>query len=139
MNYAASTFARGLASGLVARSFLPLRLIDSFLVSITEFCVTESDDNFVERAGKLERNVVIFAHGCAGVFAEVERLVCGDAKRNGAGNIPEATSLPSTSSIAVPPLPMPGPSYLKSTTMVCLPGARLSWPATVVRWTPTRL
>ena len=33
-----------------------------------------------------------------------------------------ATSLPSTDRTPVPPLAMPGPSYLKSNTMVCLPG-----------------
>jgi hypothetical protein len=43
--------------------------------------------NFVERARKLERHLVILAHGCAGVFAKVECLVRRDTKRNGAGNI----------------------------------------------------
>src|ERR1700722_3032974 len=73
--------------GSVARSLLSLRLVDGSLISITKFCTTESDDHFVKRARKFERNPVIFAHGCASVFTEVERLVCGDAKRNGAGNI----------------------------------------------------
>ena len=40
-----------------------------------------------------------------------------------------ATSLPSTFRTPVPPLPKPGPSYLKSNTMVCLPGASASWPS----------
>ena len=33
-----------------------------------------------------------------------------------------ANSLPSTENTPVPPLPGPGPSYLKSKTIVCLPG-----------------
>ena len=39
--------------------------------------------------------------------------------------LPCATCLPSTESVPVPLLPMPGPSYLKSNVMVCLPGASL--------------
>src|SRR5438093_7174066 len=34
-----------------------------------------------------------------------------------------AISLPSTVNTPVPPFPGPGPSYLKSNTSVCLPGA----------------
>ena len=36
-----------------------------------------------------------------------------------------STSLPSTDSTPVPPLPKPGPSDLKSNTMVCLPAPQL--------------
>src|SRR5262249_30819623 len=36
-------------------------------------------------------------------------------------NVFFATSLPSTDNTPVPPLPRPGPSGLKSNTMVCLP------------------
>src|SRR6266550_517426 len=43
-----------------------------------------------------------------------------------------AISLPSTEKTPVPPLPGPGPSYLKSNTIVCLPGlsasANMPWP-----------
>ena len=46
------------------------------------------------------------------------------AMRNGivCGIVFLANSLPSTVSTPVPPLPKPGPSYLKSNTIVCLPG-----------------
>ena len=37
------------------------------LVFGAEFCFAKADDDFVERARKLERHLVIFAHGCAGV------------------------------------------------------------------------
>ena len=47
-------------------------------------------------------------------------MVCGIVLR--------ATSLPSTDSTPVPPLPKPGPSYLKSNTTVCLPGVSAAWP-----------
>src|SRR5215471_15938154 len=36
---------------------------------------------------------------------------------------PSATCLPSTLSVPVPPFPMPPPSYLKSNSIVCLPGS----------------
>ena len=49
-----------------------------------------------------------------------------------------ATSLPSTESTPVPPLPKPGPSDLKSKTMVCLP-ASSSGPSHVVRLRSSRL
>ena len=39
-----------------------------------------------------------------------------------------ATSLPSTESTPVPPLPKPGPSALKSKTMVCLPASARAFP-----------
>ena len=38
-----------------------------------------------------------------------------------------ATSLPSTDSTPVPPLPKPGPSYLKSNTTVLLAGRERRW------------
>jgi arylsulfatase A-like enzyme len=43
-----------------------------------------------------------------------------------------ATSLPSTDNTPVPPLPKPGPSDLKSNTMVCLPAPN-SGPSHIVR------
>ena len=44
-----------------------------------------------------------------------------------------ATFWPSTDSTPVPPLPRPGPSYLKSNTIVCLP-ALSSGPSHTVRF-----
>jgi hypothetical protein len=60
---------------LVGRCLLFSSRLNRFPVGIREFGVAEADDHFVQRAGKLERYFVIFAHGDASVFAEVERLV----------------------------------------------------------------
>src|ERR1700730_3725431 len=47
-------------------------------------------------------------------------------------NLALATSFPFTVSVATPPFPIPPPSYLKSTAMVCLPGVSGSLAAAVV-------
>src|SRR5262245_34407965 len=50
-----------------------------------------------------------------------------------------ATSLPSTDRTPVPPLPKPGPSYLKSNATVCLPGASAAGPSHRKRSTSKKL
>ena len=73
---------------------------------------------------------VVLADRRAGVLADVQRLVERDAEGDRCGPTrPSATVLPSTLSVTVPPLPRPPPSYLKSTRMMCLPGASFSLPA----------
>jgi len=70
-----SEFLLSWIGGLPGRGLLFTRRLNRFPVGVREFGVAEADDHFVQRAGKLERHFVIFAHGGASVFAEVERLV----------------------------------------------------------------
>jgi hypothetical protein len=58
-----SEFLLSWIGGLLGRGLLFTRRLNRFPVGVREFGVAEADDHFVQRAGKLERHFVIFAHG----------------------------------------------------------------------------
>jgi hypothetical protein len=66
----------------------------------------ECDYNLVQRAGRVERHLVIFAHRRTGI-PNVEGLIGCDPKRNGRGIRSSPTFWPSTNIVAQALLPMP--------------------------------
>jgi hypothetical protein len=52
-----------------------------FLLGI-KYGVCKLDGDFLQDASKFERHLIILADGSAGVFADVQCLICGDAERN---------------------------------------------------------
>ena len=84
--------------------------------------------HLAELAGEAERQlVVLVVHPRAGIHADVQGLVDRQDGRDGVGNLLAGSLFPSTDRTPVPPLAMPGPSYLKSNTIVCLPGLSAGW------------
>ena len=109
------------------------------------------DRQLVELGGEGERRLVVgVVHAGQRVGADVEALVpLQDHRQRAAPSSWSATSLPSTLSVPVPgrprPLmllkasvPTPRPSYLKSNSSVCLPGASASGPSHLMRFRSIR-
>jgi hypothetical protein len=88
------------------------------------------DGELVELAREAEGHLIVLVVNGVRVSTPTSK-VSSIAMMNGmvCGILLVATSLPSTFSTPVSPLPKPGPSYLKSNTMVCSPGASASWPS----------
>ncbi len=55
----------------------PSLFVQFFLVLGAEFGFPEINNNLVNYAGELGRWAMVLTHLCSGVFADVERFVCG--------------------------------------------------------------
>ena len=88
------------------------------------------DRELIDLARETERwLIVVVIHASAGIDADIEGLVHRLKERNGVRDRLPGDFWPSTDRTPVPPLPKPGPSYLKSNTMVCLPAASAAGPS----------
>lgn len=108
------------------------------MVFRVELCFAELDDNFVHRAGEFERRLV-FAHRCTGVFAEAQRLVRRDAKRDGARVFTFDDCLAVCEERGGAAFAESGSVIVEIDDDGLLPVASWCGPVTVVRSTPTKL
>ena len=96
---------------------------DEVLFGSSPLWFLQLDGQFVELAGEAERYLVVFVvHGCARIDPDIERLVDRHEERNGVWDRLARDLLAVHRENTRAALAMPGPSYLKSKTMVCLPG-----------------
>ncbi len=68
--------------GSVAQSDFGPHLFDLRLLVGTECGISKLDRHFLQVSGELERYMIILADRRAGVFADVQRFICGDAERD---------------------------------------------------------
>ena len=105
-------FAPAHGRGLFAEGDVGPHPFDLRLLLSGEGRVRQLDGEFLQIARKPKGHMIILTDGRAGVLADVERFIGGDAERGSSldaafGDLPV---VPSTSNCALPGLPRPPPS-----------------------------